>query len=371
MYTAGVWNRPVTRGRRDAMSLRSIATRVAFVLGATLMLALSGTIAWAAVSDYQVRGLVPQGVSIAGRNLGGMSESQARSTIVQSVSTPMLRPLTVTGGGRSWMLNPSGVVQVDVDTMLNEAYSPRRSATFVTRLTHQVKGEPLPADVKPAYSVDTTAIAMWVAQVSKEIDHRPKDAKRAVVESKYTFKITPAIYGAKVTQSGSAGLIAHALTADAALSDSTRTVALMVRSSAPKVLESSFKKALIVSRSQRKVRLYNGTKLVKAYSIAVGTAAHPTPLGDWVIENKRYLPTWTNPHAGWSAGMPETIAPGYGNPLGTRALDVSASGIRFHGTTNDGSVGTAASHGCMRMHMWDIEDLYPRVPVGTPVFIRE
>lgn len=353
------------------MGLRSVVTRVAFVLAATLMLALSGTLAWAAVSDYQVRGLVPEGVSIVGRDLSNMTESQARTAIVQSVSTPMLRPLTVTGDGKSWMLNPSGIVQVDVDTMLNEAYSPRRSATFVTRLTHQVKGEPLPADIKPAYSVDTTAIATWVAQISKQVDRRPKDAKRTIVESKYAFKITPAIYGAKVTQSGSTGLIAGALTADAALSDSTRTVALPIRVTAPKVLESSFKKALIVSRSQRKVRLYDGTKLVKAYSIAVGTSAHPTPLGDWVIENKRYLPTWTNPHSAWSAGMPESIGPGYSNPLGTRALDVSASGIRFHGTTNDGSIGTAASHGCMRMHMWDIEDLYPRVPVGTPVFIRQ
>jgi lipoprotein-anchoring transpeptidase ErfK/SrfK len=351
------------------MSLRSVVSRVAFVLTAALMLALSGTLAWAAVSDYQVRGLIPQGVSVVGRDLGGMTEGQARAVIVQSISAPMMRPVTVTGDGKTWVLNPSGIVQVDVDTMLNEAYSPRRSATFVTRLTHQIKGEPLPADIKPAYSVDTTAIAAWVAQISRQVDRRPKDAQRTIEE--YAFKVTPAIYGAKVTQSGSTGQIANALTASAALATGDRTVALPIRASTPKVLESSFKTAIIVSRSQRKARLYNGTKLVKAYSVAVGTSAHPTPLGDWTIENKRYMPTWTNPHAGWSAGMPESIAPGYGNPLGTRALDLSASGIRFHGTTNDGSVGTAASHGCMRMHMWDIEDLYPRVPMGTPVFIRE
>lgn len=351
------------------MSLRSVLSRIAFVLVAALMLALSGTLAWAAVSDYQVRGLVPQGVTVVGRTLGGMTETQARNTIVQAVSTPMMRPITVTGDGKSWTLDPSGIVQVDVDAMLAEAYSPRRSATFVTRLTHQIKGEPLPADVKPAYSVDTTAIGTWVAQTAQQVDRRPRDAKRTIV--KYAFKITPAIYGAKVTQSGSTHLIANALTADAALASGNRTVALIVRSSAPPVLEASFKKAIIVSRSQRKVRLYNGAKLLKEYSIAVGTAAHPTPLGDWKIENKRYMPTWTNPHAGWSAGMPETIGPGYSNPLGTRALDLTASGIRFHGTTNDGSIGTAASHGCMRMHMSDVEDFYPRVPVGTPVFIRE
>ena len=43
------------------------------------------------------------------------------------------------------------------------------------------------------------------------------------------------------------------------------------------------------------------------------------------------------------------------------ALDLDASGIRIHGTSKDWSIGTAASHGCMRMHMWDVEDLFPRL----------
>jgi lipoprotein-anchoring transpeptidase ErfK/SrfK len=67
--------------------------------------------------------------------------------------------------------------------------------------------------------------------------------------------------------------------------------------------------------------------------------------------------------------MPATIGPGPNNPLGTRALNLNASGIRIHGTTANSSIGTAASHGCMRMHRWDIEDLYDRVEVGTPVLI--
>jgi lipoprotein-anchoring transpeptidase ErfK/SrfK len=67
--------------------------------------------------------------------------------------------------------------------------------------------------------------------------------------------------------------------------------------------------------------------------------------------------------------MPRSIAPGPTNPLGTRALNLTAPSIRFHGTTNIGSIGTAASHGCMRMRRPDIEDLYERVEVGTKVFI--
>jgi lipoprotein-anchoring transpeptidase ErfK/SrfK len=152
--------------------------------------------------------------------------------------------------------------------------------------------------------------------------------------------------------------------------DGERDVAMKVDTVKPKLTETSFGKSIIVVKHRRHLWLYDGAKLEKDYAVAVGTPGHPTPVGWWVIENKRYRPSWTNPAPnGWGAGMPRYIGPGYSNPLGTRALDLNASGIRIHGSSNDGSIGTAASHGCMRMHMWDIEDLYDRVPVGTRVII--
>jgi lipoprotein-anchoring transpeptidase ErfK/SrfK len=346
-----------------------VASRTLIVLLSTLMLALSATIAWGAVIDFQSRGLVPKGVTIVGHDLSSMTAAQARRVITDAVSAPMLRPVTVTGDNKNWTLDPKGFETIDVDAMLAEAYSPRRSATFVTRISHQLSGEPLPADIKPAYSVDRTAIGAWVAQVATKIDRPPVSATRTIV--KYAFKITPAVYGAKLNRGPSIGAIVRTLAASSALATASRTVALPVSARKPKVLESSFKVAIIVSRSERRIRLYNGAKLVKTYGCAVGMPQYPTPLGDWKIENKRYLPTWINPHDQWSGTMPDSIPPGPGNPLGTRALDLSASGIRFHGTNSDWSIGQAASHGCMRMHMWDVEDFYPRVPVNTPVFIRE
>jgi lipoprotein-anchoring transpeptidase ErfK/SrfK len=46
-----------------------------------------------------------------------------------------------------------------------------------------------------------------------------------------------------------------------------------------------------------------------------------------------------------------------------------ANGVGIHGTGEDGSIGTRASHGCIRMHVGDVVALYKRVPVGTPVLI--
>jgi lipoprotein-anchoring transpeptidase ErfK/SrfK len=155
-----------------------------------------------------------------------------------------------------------------------------------------------------------------------------------------------------------------------ALRDGKRDAKLKVDTVKPRLTEYSFGKTILVVKSERHLYLYNGPKLEKDYDVAIGTPGRPTPSGWWVIENKRYMPTWTNPAPnGWGAGMPAYIGPGYSNPLGTRALDLNASGIRIHGSSADYSIGTAASHGCMRMHMWDIEDLYDRVEVGTRVII--
>ena len=77
-----------------------------------------------------------------------------------------------------------------------------------------------------------------------------------------------------------------------------------------------------------------------------------------------------NPHDEWSKNEPETIPPGPGNPLGLRALNLSAPGIRIHGTPSDYSIGYNASHGCIRMHNSDVLQLYPLVPSGTTVFLE-
>lgn len=351
------------------MKAPSLASRILLVVIATTMLVVSGSLAWAAANDYKSRGFVPSGVTVVGTDLSGMTESEARATLEAAVAAPLLRPLNVQAAQHAFVFDPKGIVTVDVDGMLAEAYAPRRNAPLMARVQHDLAGTPLPADIKPKYTVDQTAIASWLAGVQSQVDTKPVDAQRQI--KKYKLIIKPSKVGLKTDVAGAQQAILDALNADTALKDSAnRTTSIPVATTKPKITESTFKKTLVVSLSQRKVRLYNGPKLEKTYRIAIGQPAFPTPQGDFKIVNKRYMPTWTNPGSGWAASMPAYIAPGYSNPLGTRALDLSASGIRFHGTTNDGSIGTAASHGCMRMHMSDVEALYPLVPVGTPVFIR-
>ena len=63
------------------------------------------------------------------------------------------------------------------------------------------------------------------------------------------------------------------------------------------------------------------------------------------------------------------VPPGPSNPIKARWLGIY-DGVGIHGTSDDASIGTNASHGCLRMHVSDVIDLYPRVPVGTPIYIQ-
>ena len=352
------------------MKAPSIASRIGLVLAATFMLLLSASLAWGVVLDYQARGFVPNGVTVAGHDLTGMTETQARAAIEEAVAAPMLRPVTISGDNRTWTLDAKGIVTVDVDSMLASAYSPRRAATLVTRLNSQLAGAPLPAEVQPAYSVDASAVAQWVAARAAEINRKPVNVKREIV--KYKFKITPSVSGAKVDRAAAVERISQALSADAALSSASRDVTLPITLRKAKVTKSSFKTAIIVSLSQCRIYLYEGDKLVKKYRCAPGRAAFPTPQGDFEIVHKLANAPWYNPGSAWAKSMPKVIPAGPGNPMGVRKIGINVPGIFMHGIPPGeyGSIGTHASHWCMRMMPSDVLDLFGRVEIGQPVFIR-
>ena len=108
----------------------------------------------------------------------------------------------------------------------------------------------------------------------------------------------------------------------------------------------------------------------KTYPIAVGMAGLETPAGRYAIQDKQVNPAWHVPNSAWAGSLAGQTIPGGApdNPLKARWLGI-ANGVGIHGTAEGWSIGTRASHGCIRMHVSDVEDLYPRVPIGTPVLI--
>ena len=106
----------------------------------------------------------------------------------------------------------------------------------------------------------------------------------------------------------------------------------------------------------------------QTFEIAVGQVGLETPAGQYTIaEQGRSTPPGTCPTAPGRASWPARSSPATtrSNPIKARWLGIY-DGVGIHGTADDGSIGTTASHGCIRMHIPDVEKLYDEVPVGAP-----
>ncbi|MGQ4646727.1 L,D-transpeptidase family protein [Lyngbya aestuarii] len=124
---------------------------------------------------------------------------------------------------------------------------------------------------------------------------------------------------------------------------------------------------LVVDLSDAVVYSYWGNKQLSRYQVAVGKPGWETPVGSFQVIHKQHNPVWQQPITG------EVIPTGPNNPLGDRWIGFWSDGhhhIGFHGTNQEGFVGQAISHGCLRMRNRDIRQLYEQVSVGTPVIVR-
>ena len=106
------------------------------------------------------------------------------------------------------------------------------------------------------------------------------------------------------------------------------------------------------------------------YGIGVGREGF-TWSGVKTVERKAEWPDWTPPPEmiARSPYLPRFMAGGVTNPLGARAMYLSGSFYRIHGTNTPGSIGSRATAGCIRMANEDVIDLYDRVNVGTKVVV--
>jgi lipoprotein-anchoring transpeptidase ErfK/SrfK len=137
-----------------------------------------------------------------------------------------------------------------------------------------------------------------------------------------------------------------------------RLVAILAFASADGFAQEATRR-LIVSIPDRRMALLEDGRVVKVYPIAVGKQTTPSPTGSFHIASRVQSPTYY--HAGKSVG------PGPRNPVGTRWMGLGYEGYGIHGTNVPGSIGKAASHGCIRMRNRDVEELFELVRVGDPV----
>ncbi len=125
---------------------------------------------------------------------------------------------------------------------------------------------------------------------------------------------------------------------------------------------------IVINIPALKLTLYQDGEAVRSYPVGLGIERFPTPEGEYEVISKVIDPIFENPFS--KPGRGRTIAAGNHNPLGTRwigFLEANGGEYGIHGTYQDSSVGRFSSHGCVRMHIRDVEELFSLVDFQTPV----
>jgi len=334
---------------------RTIPTSLAALLAA-LLLAISVAPAFAV--DEELPPLEPTvvaGVIVGGVDVGGLTAAQAEATITANV--PALAGAVVAKAYGSFFTLPlADACPLDADGLAAAAIA----ATA-------------PVEIAPRYDTPTATVNAFVSGIASAVNVRAVSARRTIVKRR--LKLTTWRSSRTLDRVAATAIITQALAARVASASldpgasQVATVTVPVKLVKPKVTSKNIGKTIIVSLREFKVLLYNGSRIEKTYRCAIGMPGHRTPTGTFKVIAKSSAPTWRNPGSAWAKNMPQIIRPGYYNPLGLRALYINSSGIRIHGTAKTWSMGHMASHGCIRLTNHNVVDIYPRVKVGTPVYI--
>jgi lipoprotein-anchoring transpeptidase ErfK/SrfK len=334
--------------------VRSLLLAVAAVLAAALLAA-------PAQAQAPRKGeLIAAGVSAAGVDLSGTTQKIATDRLTALLTAKLNRDVIVRAPGRTLRLKVA-----DVKFAYDPAKTARRALYAGRKLA---PGQTV--DVGVVVSHAKLPVQAFAQQVAAQTRLKPVDATvRITVKHVYRKRSKP---GAEVD----AAALATAI--DAALDQPRGSRVITVARTKPlraKVNANDLAKVygtvLTIDRPNFRLRLFKNLKFSKSYPIAVGAAGHDTPAGLYSIANKQVNPAWHVPNSPWAGDLQGQVIPGGApnNPLKARWLGI-ADGVGIHGTSEDWSIGSRASHGCIRMHVADVEDLYPRVPVGTKVLIK-
>jgi hypothetical protein len=122
------------------------------------------------------------------------------------------------------------------------------------------------------------------------------------------------------------------------------------------------KYGLAVERGRHRLLLYNGDRLVRTFSVGIGTAKTPTPGGLYYLIELLRPPDPNGAYGPYAYGLS-----GFSNVL--HHFNGGDGVIGLHGTNEPTKVGHDVSHGCIRMYNRDVSYLAHLLPLGTPIRI--
>lgn len=284
--------------------------------------------------------VVQEGVSIAGVFVGGLTVEEARAT----VRAMFARPVQLKFRSRTWATRPGRLgASANVAAAVESALVAEAGAAL--SLPVRIDGAKLRAYVRrlaARRSVPAVNSRVYLAGL------RPY--------------VTRARRGYTIRRTATRALVRAALRAH-----ERGPLAIPFAVVRARVTRATFGPVIVIRRDSKRLHLYNGMRYRATFGVATGMSAYPTPLGRFSILTKVRNPWWFPPDSAWAQGA-SPVPPGPSNPLGTRWMGLGR-GIGIHGTPQAWSIGSAASHGCIRMRIPEAEWLFERVRIGTPVFI--
>ena len=345
-------------------------TRLLVLTGILLAVAAVALTAGGAYAYFWENGrsdLLASGITVAGVDVGGMHASDARALLEQRLVARLRTPLRLTAGSRSFIVDPMHAgLRIYVDGMVSRALAASRSGGLAHRFLRDLAGHRVHAAVPLTATVSRDVIARTAANIASVVDEPARPAH--VDPSASVLHVVPEQRGRAVDQDALRSKLAAAL-----LEPGVRTLAVPVHTVEPRWTSATLAKRypafILVDRETFTLRLYRGLKLAKTYPIAVGQAGLETPAGLYHINDKQVDPAWHVPNSAWAGALAgRIIPPGPSDPIKARWMGFW-DGAGIHGTDETWSIGHAASHGCIRMTIADVEQLYPLVPLGTPIYV--
>jgi lipoprotein-anchoring transpeptidase ErfK/SrfK len=353
----------MARGRHESRAARRRWPLIVGLASGVLVLAIGGGAYAAYRYDRSMADRILPGVRIDGVDVSGMTRGEAVAAVRAHVAVDLDRVITVTVAGERFRVTPRQLGRrARAGDAVDRAFEASGELGWMERAWRRIRDDPLRRDVALEVS-DAPGVHRFVERVARQIHEEPTDAEIVYDDGGLHFRRDRP--GMALNTRRAQTRLAAAVEAG---SDSVRFTTRQVRS---KVTPQTLGPTIVVHVDTNTLDLYDGFRVVRTWDVATAKPGWTTPVGEWTLYRKAEDPTWYNPALdSWGAGLPAVIPGGPGNPMGTRALYITAPGlIRIHGTSSPESIGRYASHGCIRMHNEEIEQLYELVPVGTKVIV--
>ncbi len=345
-------------------------TRARLLLALLVVLVPAALFATLAFADKQGSGKIAEGVRVEGIDVGGLTEQEAMARVFKRLRAKANRPVRVRVAGERFALSTDTAgMTLGLDDAVRTAYEAGRGGNVIERGWRSLTGGRVDHDEEAKVTIDRDRVHAFVSNIHDTVS-------RAPVNAELTLEVTQVAVSEAKPGRRLADREALVRRVTEALLDprADRTFRAETEVIDPDVTQEDVWErnptVVTVSRSGLTARVFKRGKLVRSYRVAVGEPRYPTPMGKFVVQTKQVDPPWNVPNSDWAGELAGTTVPGGApnNPLKARWIGFNGS-VGFHGTASVGSLGTAASHGCVRMAVPDVIDLYERVEVGTPVVV--